>query len=50
MLRGLEEERGPEGSQLGERSRVLAFSIPVVERAVGTEDVFGRNLWSQIQK
>lgn len=51
-IHGAERSRGrkrPPGSQLGERSRVLAFSIPV-ERAVGTEDVFGRNLWSQIQK
>lgn len=33
VLRGLQEKESPMGSKLGERSRVPAFSIPVVEKS-----------------
>ena len=50
VLKGL-EEKSPRWVQSWKREAGFLHSVfLLLKRAVGTEDAFGRNLWSQIQK
>lgn len=52
-IHGAERSRGkesPMGSKLERGAGFLPSVFLLLKRAVGTEDAFGRNLWSQTQK